>query len=331
MISQGKPSLVFSDVRDSVSEAEIASYYLNINTIPTKINSPLRRDERPSLGIFSPDGVTVLYKDFGTGETGDIYTLLKQIWNTDYKGVYERVYRDFKVSRNTKPNIKRKNTYKSARIISKSELKVKTREWQKHDIEYWESFGISIDWLKYADVYPISHKVVYKGGSRMVYGADKYAYVYVEHKEGKTTLKIYQPFNKQGFKWASKHDKSVISLWTKVPQKGKILCICSSLKDALCLWANTGIPAIATQGEGYSMSDSAIKSLKERYNKIYILYDNDEAGLIDGEKLSKETGFINLVLPKINGTKDIADLYKSLKDKKQFKTIILNLFANGNS
>lgn len=329
MISQGKSSFTVAEVKALIPDTAVASYYLNINSIPTKINSPLRVDERPSLGIFSPDGERVLYKDFGTGETGDIYTLLSKMWCSDIKRVCERICNDFK-DKADRPSV-RKNTYKSARISSHSELKVKVRDWQKHDIEYWESYGVPLEWLKYAEVYPISHKIVIKDNNKMVFGADKYAYVYVEHKEGKTTLKIYQPYNKQGFKWSSKHDRSVISLWTKVPQEGNILCICSSLKDALCLSANTGIPAIATQGEGYSISATAIKSLKERYKKIYILFDNDKVGIEDGIKLAENTGFINLTLPDINGAKDISDLYKSLKDKKLFKTIILNLFANGNS
>ena len=116
---------------------------------------------------------------------------------------------------------------------------------------------------------------------------------------------------------------------------GDKIVVCSSLKDALCLWANTSIPAIAIQGEGYGISDTAINELKRRYKEVYILLDNDEAGLRDGEKLSASTGFINLVLPNINGAKDVSDLYKSLENKKRFKDIILNLFnnhqQNGNS
>lgn len=329
MISPGKPSCTLKEIREYISDLAVASYYLNIRNIPTKINSPLRRDERPSLGIYSPDGTSVYFKDFGTGESGSIYTLLMKMWNTDFKGMCERIYKDME-SGFSKPS-KRKCTYRQPKVSPKSEIKVKVRNWEKHDIDYWQSYGVPVEWLKYAEVYPISHKIVLKGDDRMVYGADKYAYAYVEHKDNKTTLKIYQPFNKLGFKWSSKHDKSVISLWTKVPEKGEILCICSSLKDALCLWANTGIPAVATQGEGYSISETAVKSLKERYEKVYILFDNDEAGITDGKKLSKTTGFINLELPRINGAKDISDLYKSLTNKSKFKQIILNLFANGNS
>lgn len=96
------------------------------------------------------------------------------------------------------------------------------------------------------------------------------------------------------------------------------------MKDALCLWANTGIPAIAIQGEGYTMSDTAISELKRRYKEIYILLDNDEAGLEDARKLSESTGFTNLVLPNYR-YKDVSDLYKGLQDPNQFKQVIFSL------
>lgn len=207
-----------------------------------------------------------------------------------------------------------------------TDLQCKVREWERYDIEYWESYGITLKWLKYADVHPISYKIVIKDGVRRVYRADKYAYAYVERKDGKITLKIYQPFNKDGYKWSNKHDLSVISLWTKIPEYGDIVCICSSMKDALCLWANTGIPSLAVQGEGYRMSNTAINELKRRYKRIFILFDNDEAGLVDGEKLAKSTGFINLTLPKFEGGKDVSDLYHFLQNKEDFIKIIKGLF-----
>ena len=139
-------------------------------------------------------------------------------------------------------------------------------------------------------------------------------------------MKIYQPFNNKGFKWANCHDKTVISLWTKIPKVGERVCICASLKDALCLWANTGVPALALQGEGYPISNTAINELKRRYNKIYILFDNDKAGLEDGKKLAEETGFINVVLPTEYGEKDVSDYYKSLQNKESFKNNLLKLF-----
>ena len=336
MISSGKSSFTLDDVLRVASEAQIVSYYLGILKVPCIINSPLRQDRHPSFGLYSPNGTEINYIDFSTRDSGTIFTLLKNMWNLDYPEVFKRICQDFSKFNSKATVIKSsKCDITSQGSSSNIDMKCKVREWKDYDLEYWASYGITLPWLKYANVYPISHKIIVKDGKEFIFGADKYAYAYVEFKEGKTTLKIYQPFNKRGFKWANKHDRSVISLWTKVPKTGDKIVVCSSLKDALCLWANTSIPAIAIQGEGYGISDTAINELKRRYKEVYILLDNDEAGLRDGEKLSASTGFINLVLPNINGAKDVSDLYKSLENKKRFKDIILNLFnnyqQNGNS
>ena len=325
-ISSGKSTITLNDIYKITTEAEILHHYLGIKSIPCKINSPLRLDRNPSFGIYSPNGTRITWTDFSSGERGGIFDLLNKMWGTDFNSTITRVYNDLVKSKKTDININKYSPKSSIINKSNSELECKVRDWRDYDIKYWESYGISLKWLKYANVYPISHKIIIKGDKRYIFGADKYAYAFAEFKEGKTTLKIYQPYNKNGFKWSNKHDKSVISLWTKIPLKGDKLCICSSLKDALCLWANTGIHSFAIQGECYSMSDTAINELKNRFTSIYILLDNDEVGLKDDKLLASKTGFINIVLPKINNAKDISDLYLSLKDKKQFKSILLNLF-----
>lgn len=329
MVSSGRPSYSINDVLHITTEASIATYYLGIDSIPSVISSPLRPDAKPSFGIYSPDGIKVRYIDFSTRDSGDMFTLLMKMWKVSLSEVCGRICKDFTEFRK---NITVSKSLPSCRIRStdehtKSYLGCKVREWRDYDIRYWEQYGISLEWLKYAEVYPISHKIVIRDEVRMLFGADRYAYAFVEHKEGEVTVKIYQPYNKKGFKWANKHDKSVISLWTKVPEQGDRICICSSLKDALCLWANTGIPAIAIQGEGYGMSDTAVSELRRRYKEVYILLDNDEAGLQDAVKLSKSTGFTNLVLPDGYGAKDISDLFLVLKDKDKFNNIITKLFS----
>lgn len=323
--SSGQCIITLKDLLNRVSEIDILTRYFNIKKLPCVINSPLREDKRPSFSIYVKD-TKVRYLDFSTGEKGNLWNLLGQLWHTDFYNTLVTVYKDF--SFNTKAIFLQPKVKPQTTIVSYSEtvIKCKVREWRNYDLEYWESFGISKKWLEYAEIYPISHKIIIKGTKKYTFRADKYAYAYVEHKEGNTTLKIYQPFSKR-WKWSNKHDRSVISLWTKVPYRGDKICICSSLKDALCLWANTNIPSIAIQGEGYSMSDTAINELKKRYNKVYILLDNDEVGLKDGERLAKETGFVNIVLPQFNGGKDISDLIKTT-GKDNFLKTILPLFNN---
>ena len=326
-INIGKPSTDLENIYSKVSDLDILHHYFGITHVPCMINSPLRRDNNPSLSFYSKNGIEVLWTDFSTKEGGDIIHLMSKYWGESYADTVKHLWEDL-------PKITNISGYtqlsKKRYIVKKTNviLKCKVREWKDYDLEFWNSFGISKRWLEYADVYPISHKIIIKNDEKFVFSADKYAYAYVEFKDKKTTLKIYRPFNTKGFKWSNNHDRSVISLWTKVPANGLMICICASLKDALCLWANTGIPSIAVQGEGYSMSDTAIEELKRRFKHVYILFDNDEAGIVDGVKLAEQTGFTNIVLPRINDTKDISDLYKSLENKEQFKELMINLFKN---
>jgi hypothetical protein len=207
-----------------------------------------------------------------------------------------------------------------------SKIEVKVRPWRDYDLEYWESYGITKPWLVHAGVYPISHKIITKKdkttgkASRYIFPSDKLAYCFTEYKDNNLSLKIYQPQNKKGYKWCSKMDASVISLWTKVPEYGDRIIICSSLKDALCISCQLHIPAIAPQGEGYGISQTATDELKRRYKNVFICYDVDAPGIEDAKKLSKQTGFPYIV-PDLKGKKDFSDYYKSLENKEDFKQL----------
>lgn len=312
MVSIGKISLDTS-ILSELGEFNILYYYLGITKIPCVIKSPYRYDQHPSLGIFSKDEYTIGWTDFALKEGGDLVELLSKCWGESHLSVLNKIREDssnildnsiVKVSK-----LATNTNHCSFKSLEKAEIQCKVREWKDYDLEYWGSFGISKEWLEYADVYPISHKIIIKGDKKYTFKADKLAYAYLEFKEGKQTMKIYQPLNKKGFKWATSTDRSVISLWTKVPSYGSKICICSSLKDALCLWANTGIPAIAPQGEGYSISNTAVNELKRRYKEIYIVFDGDKAGIEDSKKLQEETGFRIIDCPLIDRAKDWSDIY----------------------
>ena len=323
MFAIGKSSVSLDDIMSRVTEADILSFYLGVIEVPCIIRSPLRQDNRPSFGLYSTDGRRIFYTDLATKDSGGMFDLLSNMWGVDYKEVLERVNNDipkFQSSSHIKSytpcTVHTTSTHNKNR-----DLQCKVREWRKYDIEYWNSYGISIDWLKYAEVYPISHKIVIKNGQRFTFIADKYAYAYVEHKEGKVTLKIYQPYNKDGYKWSSNIDRSVWSLWTKIPQTGNNLFITSSLKDSLNLWCNLGIPALCLQGEGYLPKAHVVKDLKRRYKNIIVFYDNDytnpdNPGRIDSIKLSKEYNLKRVEIPAKYEAKDPSDCYHKYGKEK---------------
>ena len=313
------------EIMARVSHADLLSHYLGIHTLPVLINSPLRNDAHPSFFIYSPDGNKVLYKDYATGERGDIYSLLTRQQNITFAQLMRNIASESSFI-NTGSKAALITTPSKGKSLKRppADIRVKVREWRDYDIEYWESYGISLKWLKFAEVYPISHKIIYKDGQRYVFHASKLAYVFVERKEGVVSLKVYQPDNKR-FKWHTNNNGSVVGLWTKIPQSGDKLVICSSLKDALCLWANVGIPAIYVQSETTGMSNTAQEVLRSRYKHIFICFDNDVPGLEDGNNFSLQTGFQNVVLPSFEEGKDISDMFKA-KGKEEFIRMVKPLF-----
>lgn len=314
-----------NEIMDRVSHAEILAHYFGITSLPVLINSPLRRDMHPSFSIYSPDGEKVKYIDYATGERGDIFVLMQKYFNLSFSGVMRMIAKEKQLKHGVKSDFRVTPALgKKFSTRTSSDIKVKVREWQQYDIDYWQSYGVSLSWLKYAEVYPISHKIVYKNDERYVFPAAKYAYCFVERKEEKVTLKIYQPYSKL-YKWSNKNDGSVVGLWTKIPAQGDQLVICSSLKDALCLWSNIKIPCIYVQSETTGMSDTAQSILKARYKNIYICFDNDEPGIKDAKHFAKQTGFKNVILPSFDGGKDISDFYK-LKGKEEFIKTLKPLF-----
>jgi hypothetical protein len=328
MISSGKPSNCKKMFTDKVSEADVLGYYLGITSIPCLIVSPFRKDSKPSLGFYSPNGIDVNYIDFGDKEDrGSMITFLMKLWNLDYNSTIDKIVKEVVKGKHIECNVSSVNPTTPNVTVNtgNKELKCTIREWKSYDIEYWASYGVTLEWLKWANVYPVSYKFIIKDGKEMIFRADKYCYAFVEHKEGRTTMKFYQPYNAGEYKWQNSHDKSVLGLWSKLPERGKAVCICSSVKDALCLMSNLYIHCICLQGEGYPISDTAVKELKRRFTDVYCCLDNDLEGKKDALKLSEEHNFINVVIPEFPEGKDISDYYKAY-GKETFKTFFRKLF-----
>lgn len=318
MISQGIYSGTKEDILKRISEAEIASMYIpQLKEIPSVINSPLRKDEHPSFRVYSPDGSKVKFYDYATGESGGIIDLVMRIFNCSFTQALERIDLD---TANKRASLPIKAFEASGKIKIRSEclafqIRSQRREWEEYDFEYWDSYGIPKNWLLHADIYPISYIfIISETGYIKTLKADKYAYTFIERKDGRVTEKVYQPFNKEGMKWRSGHDASVWDLWTKLPESGEMCIITSSRKDALCIWAQAGIPSVSLQSETTNIKPQVLEELKRRFKKIFVLYDNDfesdiNHGRIDGIKIANTFNIEQIEIPSAYKSKDVSDLY----------------------
>ena len=317
-----------------LTDADIIKRYLGLDKLPCVVSSPLREDDHnPSFSLFERDG-TVFWKDFGTGQAGTAVMLLARLWCVSYKEALLKIKLDTQ-ARVPKFDLIRRYRGK-IHIVSNSSIKVKVREWKDWDTEFWKSFGISQKMCTWCNVYPISHSLFTKkdenGKERTItIPMDKHAYAYFEWKDGKESIKLYQPFS-QTMKWLSKHDASVWDLWKQAfkwadKKSDKCLIITSSRKDAMCLWETLGVPSMSLQGEGYLPKSQVMEQVLNRFKTVYLWYDNDfkhkdgNPGQDNAKKLIElYPSLKNICIPSEYQCKDPSDLVKS-KGVKALKEV----------
>jgi len=318
MFAKGKDNSISKEVILSyVSDFDIANYYLGITSIPCIIKNPLRLDKHPSLGLFTTNGIDIVLYDFGLRKGWNIYSFLKELWCISLQEVLYKIKNEivnFKLGNVQITQSKLINTGNTIRFSSTTEVQVRLREFRDYDLDFWNSNGISKEWLNFGDIHAIDLIFISNDKKKLIIPAEKYAYVYLEFKDNIPTIKIYQPFSEKR-KWISKHDDSVWDLWRQLPEYGDILIMTKSRKDALCLWANTNIPSCSLQCETVLPKKNVVQQLKDRFKKVYILYDNDfdkeeNYGRIYGQKIAEEYGLIQIEIPTELQTKDSSDLYK---------------------
>jgi len=308
----------------SLSDRDIIKRYLGIDQLPCKIQSPLREDDDiPSFSLFERDG-TVFWKDFGTGEKGTAVNLMARLWNVKYNEALLKMKLDTQY-RVPKLNLMRKYKGK-VHITSSSTIQVRVRDWKDWDVEYWLSYGITREFATWCNVYPISHAFFTRKDENgkdytVTVPMDKYAYAYFEWKDGKESIKLYQPFSST-MKWLSKHDASVWDLWKQAFRwadqvSDKKLIITSSRKDAMCLWQSLGVPAMSLQGEGYIPKPQVMNQVLARFQTVYLWYDNDfkhehdNPGQDNAKKLIEMYPKLkNICIPSDYKCKDPSDLVK---------------------
>ena len=325
MITKTKKTAL-SISRDDIllSDRDIIKRYLGIDSFPCKLSSPLREDDdRPSFSMLEKND-TVFWKDFGTGDTGNAVSLMAKLWHVNYSEAL------LKIKLDTECKIPRANLIRRyngrIHLTSSSTIQVKVRDWKDYDREFWGSFGIPEEFATWCNVHPISHAFFTKeiDGKKQTITVpmDKYAYAYFEWKDGKESIKLYQPYS-ETMKWLSKHDASVWDLWKQAflyaDKKSKEnIIITSSRKDAMCLWYNLGIPSMSLQGEGYIPKPQVMQQVLDKFDNVYIWYDNDfkhkedNPGQDNAKKLIELYPQLkNICIPAELQSKDPSDLFKN--------------------
>lgn len=313
-----------------IQDIDVYRYYTGKEiSMSGGINSPLRDDNSPSFGYFIGESGEICFKDFVLG-AGDFVKFVMLMFGLtyfealskitiDFNLTYHFHYRDIeKTNKDYSPEL-----YESRdKLLSKANnfiLGKKSREWKLYDLTYWNQFGIDIDMLEKYNVEPVEY--IFINNTPIL--ADKYAYCFKEFKDNVETYKIYQPFNEK-FKWINNHNDSIWQGWAQLPEKSDILIITKSLKDVMSITNVLELPSVSLQSESIIPKPYIIDELKERFNNIYLWYDNDFDKTINwgrelGNKLEAMFGFFRFEISSEYECKDFSDLVKTYGVDKSIK------------
>lgn len=323
-----QPKITKELILSRFSEEQLMEYYLHIPVKKGLFRSPLRRDKQPTCSFYRNKSGTLIFKDFATGQHLNIFDVVQSIFKCDYFEALRIVANDFGIVRD---NALHKNPGKinlnPIKIKDKeiSKIQIEVQEFTDSELKWWGKYGISKDILKRFDVYSCKH--VFLNGQLFAESQQHcpiFGY-YGKKYQGLELWRCYFP-KRTSFRFITNWPSKKIQGYDQLPKKGKLLVITKSMKDSMCLYS-CGITACAPNSENLFIPDKVLEDLKNRFENIVVLYDNDRPGLYNMAKIRKEHPELTYVfIPKRYGSKDISDFYKDHGRKETLnliKTFIL--------
>ena len=292
------------DLLDKVSDYDIYSYYLGSFKPGKLMNSPLSTDDKiHSFAIFPSKTGDLLFKDHGTGESGNALKFMKLYRQLDTREEIEREL--LKIVKCVNPTQTARKAVRVAENASTTLIGIVRQPFTEIDKQYWKQFHISTDTLRLFNVFSIKYFLC-NNIVRGVYKEDNPMYAYkVDDK-----FKIYRPLASKYTKWRTNLNNTNIQGYAQLPEKGNLLIITKSLKDVMCLY-EMGFTAISPSSETTFLPDDVLKSLHKRFKNIVILYDRDQAGVKNARQYSKEYGLDAIFIHKKFKAKDVSDAVKA--------------------
>jgi len=299
---------------------DIYAFYIGKEVKLNKpINSPLREDKNPSWTLFKARSGDLMYKDFATGESGNVVHLVRHMFDITYYKALEKIWADMMTGDKQKNGHTRPKTERVNKI--ETELTVKRKYFTQVDDEYWGQFYITRDILKLYNVFPIQmywHNGV-QGGLTYSKLSPMYAYKVFDK------FKIYRPYamNKRD-KWRNNCGSYDLQGLEQLPESGKLLIITKSLKDVMVLHRH-GYASVAPQSENSIVPMVLMEHLRTRFEKIIVFFDYDEGGVRGAETLCKRHDLEKIFIDKhyldVYGIKDISDFASEMSKEKTIKLL----------
>jgi hypothetical protein len=291
-----RPEITKEYILRHVSQEEIMERFLGTPVVSHHIRSPLRDDRIATCRFYRNNG-RLYFKDFRGDFHGDCFDVVMHKYNIKFKEAMDMIANEFgltksEVKRTPRPIVLEEREY--------SKIEITSQPWTNIDKRYWLSYGINGSILQQYEVKSCQHLFL---NDRVIYSySDRdpaYAYKFFDG------YKIYFPKRKETRFISNTHR---IQGYKQLDKEGDLVIITKSLKDVMALRV-LGHNAIAPQSESSKLEQKLVDHLRERFEHLFLLYDNDAPGELNAEKTSKEHNIPMRFLPK-DKAKDVSDCIK---------------------
>lgn len=307
------------------SEETYMEHYLGIPVKKGLFKSPLRRDNTPTCSFYRDSCGRLIFKDFRGDFYGNFIEVVKYKYGVSYPKALAIIANDFGIKQNPELKVNKSciKEYSNNKLEKSEEsiIKVKIKDFTEEELDWWRSYGITLNTLKKFFVF--SCEIVFLNDQIYSYSSStsfNFGYFYPSKDNNKQYWRVYYPQNRK-YRFISNWNKTMIQGIHMMPKSGEFLVITKSMKDVMLCY-ELGIPAIAPNSENLFITDSQWDNIVIKFKHIFLLYDTDLAGVANSKRIKKKFPKIQvLLIPRKYKAKDITDLYKKLGTEKMLNLV----------
>lgn len=298
--------------------------------------SPLRSEKVASFNVYRK-GDRILYKDFGSDYQGDVFNFVMHRHSCSFKQAIDLIASQFNLSGEEAVNPRFYNPTPDVDFYIRKNFEYETKKWiiYASSYQYWLEHGVVMNYLDEYDVRLVQwYSWINDEGSKILVeekpGIPIYAYVFDYNNADTDVVRFYSPYakNRSQKHMGNLRSSDVFGFKQLMNEPGKvdIVGILGGQKDALTVYANTGIRCVAPASESTSIPDWIIEDIKSKSHRQFVMFDNDPAGKFFSQKIAKQAS-IPVIYPEDTFTElsDVADYYKwfhSVEEEDLFQTVI---------
>lgn len=367
--------LTKQSILEKVSQITIFSSYLNLTDIEIQncintgelICSPIRDDAHPTCGFKYDNKGRLKFKDFSGFFWGDCFDIVAFVMSAMYNKQYDVnnkhdfikilrhitfTFKDIFYGQEKDINLVNEINVSIAKLKSKKpNIELVVRPWNQYDKEYWNKFGISLQFLNVNFIYAVDQYYINrKVNPEPKYYYDSkdpcYGYMLGQDRSGIYNIKLYFPNRDKGITRFITNCNHLEGIYNLNKTNYDIIVITKSTKDRLSI-GNTILNINSLYGEVITKQIGVINIPHETYrlrqneydwirdklsNKgiIVSLMDNDRTGKLEAIWLRNNFNIKPILIPEKYNSKDFSEFVMN-NNIEIIKEEIINVINNINN